>query len=167
MVPPTHRREVQCLQRSSESLPLCTLKVVTGKPEYRDYQRMQAIVDSGAADHVMPDSLLPSHTATEGEAKRLGVTYTTADGGEIPNLGEKKVSYKTFEGHSVCSIFQVADVRRPLLSVHRLTSSGYNVRFSEQGGTITHPDRKGAIGFKRRGGLYILDMWVAPFQRQG
>ena len=82
-------------------------------------------------------------------------------------MGEKKVSYKTFEGHSACSVFQVADVRRPLLSVPRLTSTGHSVRFNEQGGTITHPGRKGAISFKRRGGLYILDMWVAPFRRQG
>ena len=160
-------RGLQCLQRSSEDLPLCVLKAVTHKPEHKEYQKIQAIVDSGAAAHVMPAGLLPDHTAVEGEAKRQGVSYTTADGGEIPNLGEKAVAYKTFEGHSVRSVFQVADVRRPLLSVPRLTASGHDVKFHDQGGVITHPDRKGAIGFKRRGGLFILDMWVAPFARQG
>ena len=102
--------EIQCPQRTTEDIPLCSLKVATKRPEYQDYRLIQAIVDSGAADHVMPDRLLPDHAAVEGEATRQGVAYTTADGGEIPNLGEKKVAYKTFEGHSACSMFQIADV---------------------------------------------------------
>ena len=159
--------EIQCLQRTSDDVPLCSLKVATKRPEYQDYKLIQAIVDSGAADHVMPDRLLPDHAVVEGEAKRQGVAYTTADGSKIPNLGEKKVAYKTFEGHSACSMFQIADVRRAFLSVPRLTASGHDVKFQDKGGVISHPERQEVIHFKRQGGLYILDMWVAPFQRQG
>ena len=115
----------------------------------------------------MPYRLLPDHAVVEGEATRQGVACTTADGGEIPNLGEKKVAYKTFEGHSACSMFQIADVRRALLSVPRLTASGHDVKFQDEGCVISHPERKEAIHFKRQGGLYILDMWVVSFQRQG
>ena len=49
----------------------------------------------------------------EGEAKRNGTVYMAADGGEIPNMGEQKVPFKTFEGFSGQVDFQVADVQRP------------------------------------------------------
>ena len=115
----------------------------------------------------MPDDLLPDHVAVEGEAKRQGVSYMTADGGELPNQGEKRVVYKTAEGHHLCSLFQVADVRKPLLSVPSLTNSGHTVTFMAKGGTIVHPGNKKTVHFHKRGGVYVLDMFVPPFTRQG
>ena len=91
----------------------------------------------------------------------------TADGGEIPNLGEKRVEYRIHEGLNLCSLFQVADVRKLLLSVPRLTASGHDVCFKEMGGTITHPKRRGMTNFKKRGGVYVFDTWVPPFPRPG
>ena len=35
------------------------------------------------------------------------------------------------------------------------------------GGAIPRPGGKRAVEFRRRGGVYVLDMWVAPFQRKG
>ena len=135
--------------------------------KFEGWKHLQAIVDSGAADHVMPDNQVPDYAVREGEARKQGVTYTTADGGELPNMGEKQVQYRTFEGHTLSSLFQVADVRKPLLSVPSLTSSGHDVVFNKRGGTITHPKGDRTMRFRRQGGVYILDMWVPPFQRQG
>ena len=146
---------------------LCQLSHTPSKPENKGYRHVQAIVDSGAADHVMANDLLPDYIAGENEAMRQGVTYLTADGGEIPNQGEKSVRYKTTEGHEVMSCFQVADVRKPLLSVPSLTAAGHDVVFHKRGGTITHPKGDRKMHFRRQGGVYILDMWAPPFQRQG
>ena len=91
----------------------------------------------------------------------------TADGNEIPNLGELDLAFRTKEGHRCGIKFQVADVRRALLSVPSLTASGHEVTFEKGGGTIIHPEGKKTIQFRRQGGVYVLDMFVAPFQRQG
>ena len=45
------------------------------------------LVDSGAAASVIPVGLLDDYAIIEGEGKKNGVMYMTADGGEIPNLG--------------------------------------------------------------------------------
>ena len=90
-----------------------------------------------------------------------------ADGGEIPNLGEQKVAFKTYEGHDGEVDFQVADVQRPLLSVTTVTGKGSRVEFDDHGDHIVSPDGKSKIRFHRRGGVYVLDLWVLPFQRQG
>ena len=125
------------------------------------------LVDSGAAANVIPNGLLEDYEIVAGEAKRNGTVYMTADGGEIPNLGEQKVAFRTFEGHSGEVDFQVADVQRPLLSVTSVTEKGSRVEFDDHGGQIISPNGKRKIRFHRRGGIYILDLWVPPFQRQG
>ena len=124
-------------------------------------------MDSGAAAHVIPSGLLEDYQVVEGEAKRNGMVYMAADGGEIPNLGEQKVAFRTFEGHRGEVDFQVADVQRPLLSVTTITGRGSRVEFDERGGHIMSPDGKSKMKFHRRGGVYVLDLWVPPFQRQG
>ena len=115
----------------------------------------------------MPDDLLPDYVKVEGEAAKQGVTYLSADGSEIFNLGQKQIRYKTSEQHDILAQFQIADVRRALLSVPALTASGHEVVFEKRGGTIAHPEGKRTIKFRRQGGIYVLDMYVAPFQRQG
>ena len=124
-------------------------------------------MDSGAAAHVIPLGLLDDHPVKEGEAKREGVVYMAADGGEIPNLGEQNVTFRTFEGYPGAVDFQVADVQRPLLSATALTQKGSKVEFNGKGGSICSPDGKRKINFQRRGGVYVLDLFVPPFQRQG
>ena len=84
-----------------------------------------------------------------------------------PNLGEQRVDFKTHEGHEGAIDFQVADVKRPLLSVTSVTKRGSKVTFDESGGTITNPSGDWRIRFHRRAGVYVLDLWVLPFRRQG
>ena len=62
---------------------------------------------------------------------------------------------------------QVADVRRPLLSVIAITSKGNTVAFDEAGGVIASQDGKMSLRFQRREGVYVLDLWVPPFAGQG
>ena len=58
--------------------------------------------------------------------------------------------------------FQVADVNKPILSVGEVTKSGNEVRFDKSGGTITHLRSRKKIHFKKRGGIYVLEVLVAP-----
>mgnify|MGYP001343074699 CR=1 FL=1 len=78
----------------------------------------------------------------KGEAFKNQVMYTTADGGEIPNLGEK---------------FQLADVRKPLIAVSALTAKGHKVEFDTTGGWI-RPSKGQPIRFQKQNGVYMMEL---------
>eukprot|EP00975_Prorocentrum_lima_P038678 8123924-Prorocentrum_lima.AAC.1 len=92
----------------------------------------------------------------------MGVSYLAADGGRIPNLGEAQLGLVTKERHRCRITFQVADVKRPLLAVSTLTRAGNDVYFTSSGGRIVNRVTKREIVFKRIGGIYLLDVLLAP-----
>ena len=53
------------------------------------WRRVSAIVDSGSAECVAPESIAKNIPLVEIEASRQGQTYHTADGVVIKNEGEK------------------------------------------------------------------------------
>jgi hypothetical protein len=84
----------------------------------------------------------------------------------VPNLGELDVQFLTNEGYASEIPFQLADIERPLIAVSALTKAGNTVELYETGGLI-HRSGK-TTNIERRGGTYILRMWVAEdFPRQG
>ena len=78
-------------------------------------------VDSGAAESVWPESLLPEVETTASYGSRNGVTYITANGDKMDNKGEKKIKFKTSDGLSSSIIFQVTGVKKPLATVSKIT----------------------------------------------
>ena len=161
------RRDMNCfVPLDPEWTPICSIKG-TPKPDYQKYRKIQILVDSGAAENVLPPDLLPDYAVEEGEARKNGVRYMTADGNEIPNLGELNMPFRIFEGHKCGIKFQLADVKRPQLSVTNLIAKGNRVSFHEQGGTITSQDGKQTIKFKQMNGVYVFEVYVPPFQGPG
>ena len=67
----------------------------------------------------------------------------------------------------------MADVEQPLLSVAHVTSAGNLVELGDTSGRVISLSTGRSIGLERRGGVYILNMYIAdaaaplPFQRQG
>ena len=121
------RRPISCfVPLDPEWNPICAIKG-TPKADYQKYRKVQILVDSGAAENVLPPDLLPDYEIQEGEAKKNGVRYMTADGNEIPNLGELDLPFRTLEGHKCGIKFQMADVKRPFSSVTSLTTNGNRV----------------------------------------
>ena len=83
------------------------------------------------------------------------------------------MKFATAEGDR-CSIpFQVAEVEQPLLSVAHLTQAGNRVELGSTDGRIVSLTSGRSIALERRGGVYILKMYIAdgvapaPFRRQG
>jgi len=126
------------------------------------WQRIEAMVDSGAVDSVAPAGLIGSYPLLEGSAARAGVRYLAADGGTLPNLGEQRVHVRTKEGHECGLTFQVADVQKPLIAVAQLTRAGNEVTMGDAGGKVTHRRTGRTIEFHKRNGVYMLDLWVKP-----
>ena len=103
---------------------------------------------------------------------KAGACYRTASGAPIPNLGEQDVQFLTNEGYVGEIPFQLADIERPLIAVSALAKAGNAVELNHDGGKITHQVTGKVTSIERRGGTYVLRMWMpadaaAPFQGQG
>jgi hypothetical protein len=103
------------------------------------WEKVTLTVDSGASDTVVPPTIAPGAPLLKSD--RVGVEYEIADGHVIENLGEKhcltKLSESTSESPMLMN-FQVVDVSKALLSVHRVTEQGHDVQFSVKNGNYIY-----------------------------
>ena len=95
----------------------------------------------------------------------MGLCFTTANGGEVPNEGQKTLP--TFSENFVRTNqrWQVADTAKPLLSVGEECDLDQWVVFTAQGGFIYHPQTQAVRYIKRDAStnyVYEISMWVPP-----
>ena len=57
---------------------------------------------------------------------------------------------------------QIADVERPLIAVSHVTRAGNKVELGSDGGVITNIKTGRTIKLIRKGGVYVVRMWVVP-----
>ena len=127
-----------------------------------EWQPLSIIIDSGAAETVIPHTCVADHPVWETAASKSGVCYSSATNEPIPNLGEQKVPLVTQEGSLRIMTCQVAPVHRPLGSVRRMCQAGHKVIFDEAGSYIENK-RTGEINWLREeNGNYVLDVSVVP-----
>ena len=125
------------------------------------------IIDSGAAESVLPKDWCPQAALLKGES--FGKNYTAANGSAIKNRGEKIVSMMTQEGQWKNLKFQVCDVTRPLASVSKIVEAGHTVVFnpSWKGGSyILNLQTREKTWLAQRDGVFVLDAKIAPTQWQ-
>ena len=89
-------------------------------------------VDSGAPDSVVPLSVRLGLPLMDSD--KVGLEYEVASGGDVVTLGEKHAEVRTSSNakSSFLMIFQVVDVRKPLLSVSKLVAGGNKVVFDDK-----------------------------------
>ena len=71
----------------------------------------------------------------------------------MPNLGEKKVFFKTLDG-----VFQVTHARKPLASVSKMVKKGNRVIFAPSGSYIENIATKKRIDMQEVNGTYQIDV---------
>jgi len=141
-------------------------EMYTLKPKYKGYQPIEVVVDSAAVDPVMSRRIADEIRGDTGGPLRqgasalAGVHYVSADGGEIPNEGELDVDMVTQEKHKVGMTWQVADIKKPLLSVPAMTKTGHEVRFRKSDGEIVNKATGKSIKFVKKGELYVATIWM-------
>jgi hypothetical protein len=145
------------------------LGAVTG--ETRGGKVVEAVVDSGAVHSVAPPGCFPG-PVTSSPWSRAGRGYRAANGTGIKNLGQVQVPFGTSEGHRCQIPFQVAEVEQPLLSVAHLTAAGNLCELGHTDGRIVNLATGRSIALERRGGVYIMKMFLPdaapqPFGWQG
>ena len=105
------------------------LRAQSLRPLSNEWEKLTAILDSGASVTVVPPQVGRDYEVTRGDAAAAGVRYEIADGNEIPNLGEKLLPIMTREGTWRSLKVEVADISRPLQSVRSLIKTGHRVVF--------------------------------------
>ena len=122
---------------------------------------VRAVVDSGAEDTVAPSHVLPGEVQPS-PMSRAGLTYRSASGDPIRNLGQMSVRFRDGQQRKCGMHFQLAEVDRPLISVARLVDAGNRVVFGPTGGFIVHVATGRKVQLVRDGNVYTLDMHLTP-----
>ena len=114
----------------------CSQQDLIGGVTDQDWKHLSLVVDSGAAETVIPHDLVADHEIVDTNASKSGMCYASATGQPIPNMGEQVLPLMTSEGTLRGMTFQAAPVSRPLGSVMRICKSGHTVVFDETGSYI-------------------------------
>jgi hypothetical protein len=133
-------------------------------PQGKVWKEIKMTMDSGACDHVInPEAVNPASVRVN-EAVTKGVTYYTASGHPLPNLGEIQVVGQTTDGQAMNMVMQVAGVKKPLASVRKICSAGCRVVFEETGedvgGYVEHKVTGARANFNKEGGTYQMSVWA-------
>ena len=133
-------------------------------------------IDPGAAESVLPIGWCPQAQTTPGAESRK---YTAANGSTISNKGENVVSMATRAGKWKSIRFQVCDVTRPLVAVHKICEMGHPVIFNPswdaRGSFTVNQETVEKIWMTSKDGVFVLETKIAPakyrnkpgFGRQG
>ena len=111
----------------SSSLCLCEsekpkeLMVNASDSEWIDVE-FEVALDSGSTDHVCHPGDVPGYVVEESPGSRVGQGFIVRNGARVTNDGQSLLSLQSTsgKGHTMSSMFQVAKVSRPLMSVGRL-----------------------------------------------
>ena len=119
---PTHKHRTMSARSSlsgdGNEVNLCPLergKMLGSTEEGEDWRLMPRplVIDSGAAETVLPTDWFTGHELKETEESRGGQFYVCAGGKEIPNYGERTLTLSTLDWSSVRNMtFQVTDVTK-------------------------------------------------------
>ena len=104
-----------------ESLPLNAAWKDESDPEWI---RLRTVMDSGAADNVGPPSMAPMVPTVESPGSLRGQAYIAAGHERIPNLGQNTLNMVTNEGVETQTVYQIAEVTRPLAAVGTTCDKG-------------------------------------------
>ncbi len=140
--------------------------------------RIKAAADTGAVDNVIGVEDLPRGAVPSGN--KDGKHFVGAGGDTIERFGDVDTLIKSAHGEMACG-WQVADVTRALHSISKVTGpkeleqGHHEVLFTNKKGVVVPPGFveeilkkvKPILQYEREGGLYLADITLSSFTRQG
>ena len=139
--------------------------------------KVSVAMDGGAVDNVIGPDELPAGTTPSGNT--TGKHFVGASGERIHKYGHCSTMLVGAKGEVGCK-WQVADVTRPLHAVSRITGPEegpglQDVLFNNKRCVVVPPgvvdkilkEVNAVAEYERRGGLYVADMQMSGFPRQG
>ena len=117
-------------------------------------------LDSGAVIHVCAPTDCPGYALVESPGSRRGQEFLMGDGGTIPNLGQNSRNLLDESvGRDLSSVFQIAAVTRPLMSVGKICDEGHEVVFRADMAVVNDSTGSDFCRFTRNhGGLHLAKM---------
>ncbi len=130
---------------------------------------IEIALDSGAGDRVISRMDLPGAPVRDSRGSRSGQHFLAAGGQRLPNEGEMALILQDEKtGATVDSVFQVAEVTRPLWSVGKVCDKGYKLLFDALKAEIFKNLGDAPLcTFERKGGLYIGRLKVRNPRHEG
>ncbi len=125
---------------------------VSGEPEFLF---IEICLDSGAGDHVLSRLDIPGFAVEESPGSKAGRNFVAAGGKRIRNEGQARLHFRGDRGANFTSLFQFAEVTRPLWSVGKICDQGFDAHFTKTKATILDQNGKEVLSFERRNGLYL------------
>ena len=123
------------------------------------WKKVTIVVDSGAAESVMPRST-PEISTEEAERSKNGKGFKRPEGVHIKNYGQQVMSVRTLEGFVRKSTWQVADARRPFVSASHIIQAGNDLFIGNDKAYIMNRKKKKESAFRKEGNVYVLDLFV-------
>ena len=169
-VPPS----VRCLLGEMELSHVCAplnlfeygaSEVLVHEAAWQDLE-VEVALDSGSVCHVISEADTPCYALDSSPSARQCQEFVVGDGGTMKNFGQKKLNL-TCDSSSFSSVFQIAAVHRPLMSVGRICDNDNTVTFDKTNATVTGSDGTVLCVFTRQpGGLYTAKLRLtSPFGR--
>ena len=134
-------------------------EILVSEDAWQDIE-FEVALDSGSVVHVCSVTDCAGYNTRESPGSRCGQKFLMGDGGEIPNLGQSQLNLSDAEvGRDIQSIFQIAAVTRPLMSVGKICDEGHSITFDAVMAVVTSKDGSEICRFHRNpNGLYIAKL---------
>jgi hypothetical protein len=119
----------------------------------------EVALDSGSQDHVCDDIDCPGYVTEVSPGSSRGQCFIVGDGNRIANLGQRGLNLQPMSDSNsqLKSVFQIAKVTRPLMSVGKICDNGMQVTFDHDRAVVR--DRKDGselcVFERKAGGLYL------------
>ena len=84
---------------------------------------LASVVDLGAAENVLPADVCSHVKPSATRRSEAGIGFRGGGGERIRNHGQRKVKVRMTDGHVAGSTWQVADVKRPLMSMAKMVAA--------------------------------------------
>ena len=123
------------------------------------WKKVTVVVDSGAAENVMPRSMFPPEIEIRQTERSMNGKGFKGPGGEnIKNYGQQIMSVKTPDIFVRKSTWQVADVRRPLVSASHIIQAGNDLFIGKDEAYIMNRKKIEKSMLRKEGTVYVLDL---------
>ena len=144
--------------------PVVTINSVTERNDRtRVGKELLAFVDSGAVDNVLPKSVCTEYLLEATSKSQSGVGFKGANGSHIKHHGQRRFRSA---GSNMNTTWEVADVRKPLISASRLLERGHKLVLDEK--PRIQCKNGDTIPVERTSRLFAVRLWVPKgFHRQG
>ena len=93
----------------------------------------------------------------ESAGSKRGQHFVVGNGEKVPNEGQLCLNME-FDGKPIQSVFQAAEVTRPLMSVGRVCDQGLRCNFNDKEALVLDKNDRVVCRFERKGGLYVAKL---------